>query len=39
MQYARWGLTRAEWRGRITSLDLLAVLLLMQPRMWLVFSL
>ena len=30
-QYSRWGLTRAEQRGRITSLDLLATLL-MQPR-------
>jgi len=31
-QYSRC-LTSAEWRGRITSLDLLAALLLMQPRM------
>jgi len=31
MQDSRWGLTRAEQRGRITSLDLLAMLLLMQP--------
>ncbi|KAK4824609.1 LOW QUALITY PROTEIN: hypothetical protein QYF61_016878 [Mycteria americana] len=35
MQYSRWGLTRAEQRGRISSLDLLATLLLMQPRVWL----
>ncbi|KAK4818444.1 hypothetical protein QYF61_013131 [Mycteria americana] len=31
-QYSRWGLTRAGQRGRIASLDLLATLLLMQPR-------
>jgi len=31
------GLTRAEQRGRITSLDLLAMLLLMKPRIWLAF--
>ncbi|KAK4826971.1 hypothetical protein QYF61_012912 [Mycteria americana] len=31
MQYSKWGLTRAEQRGQITSLDLLATLLLMQP--------
>jgi len=31
------GLTRAEQRGRITSLDLLATLLLMQPRLRLAF--
>ena len=31
-QYSRGGLTSAEWRGRLTSLDLLATLLLMQPR-------
>ncbi|KAK4812332.1 hypothetical protein QYF61_017109 [Mycteria americana] len=36
-QYSRWGLTRAEQRGRITSLDLLATLLFMQPRIWLAF--
>jgi len=29
--------TRGEQRGRITSLDLLATLLLMQPRIWLAF--
>jgi len=29
------GLTREEQRGRITSLDLLPTLLLMQPRIWL----
>jgi len=32
MQDCRWGLSIAEQRGRITSLDLLATLLLMQPR-------
>ena len=31
-QYSRWGLMRAEWRGRTTSLNLLVTLLLMQPR-------
>ncbi|KAK4818642.1 hypothetical protein QYF61_016613 [Mycteria americana] len=31
-QYCRGGLTRAEQRRRITSLDLLAMLLFMQPR-------
>ncbi|KAK4827750.1 hypothetical protein QYF61_021221 [Mycteria americana] len=31
-QCSRCGLTSAEQRGRITSLDLLAILLLMQPR-------
>jgi len=36
-QYSRRGLTRAEHRGRITSLDLLATLLLMQPRLPLTF--
>ena len=36
-QYSRWGLTRAERRGRITSHDLLAMLLLMQPRIQLAF--
>ena len=33
MQDSRWGLTRADQRGRIPSLDLLATLLLMQLRM------
>ena len=28
---------RAEWKGKITSLDLLAMLLLMQPRIRLAF--
>jgi len=37
MQDSRWGLTRAEQRSRIASLDLLATLLLMHPRMWLAF--
>jgi len=37
-QDARWGLTRAEQRGRITSLALLATLLLMQPRVRLAFQ-
>jgi len=32
-QDSRWGLTRVEQRGRIPSLDLLATLLGMQPRM------
>jgi len=36
--YSRWGLTRAEQRNRIPSLDLLATLLLMQPRIWLAFA-
>ncbi|KAK4832076.1 hypothetical protein QYF61_020632 [Mycteria americana] len=36
-QYWRWGLTRVGCRDRITSLDLLATLLLMQPRIWLAF--
>ena len=36
-QDSRLGLTRAEQRGRITSPDLLAILLLMQPRIWLAF--
>jgi len=36
-QDCRWGLTRAEQRGRIPSLALLATLLLMQPRVWLAF--
>ena len=37
MQDSRWGLTRAEQRARITSLNLLATLLLMQPRIQLAF--
>lgn len=37
IQYSRWGLIRAEKRGRITSLELLATLLLMHPRMPLAF--
>jgi len=37
MQDSRWGLTRAEQRGRIPSLDLLATMLLMQPRVLLAF--
>ena len=36
-QYSRWGLTSAEQKGRITSLHLLATLLLMQPRIQLAF--
>ena len=36
-QNSRWVLTRAEYRGRIPSLDLLATLLLMQPRIRLAF--
>jgi len=32
-QYSRRGLSRAEWRGRRTSLELLATLFLMHPRM------
>jgi len=31
-RYSRWGLTRVEQKGRRTSLDLLATLLLMHPR-------
>ena len=37
MQDSTWGLTRAEQRDRITSLYLLAMLLLMQPRIQLTF--
>ena len=37
MQDSRWGLTRAEQRNRITSLVLLAMLLLMQLRIQLAF--
>ena len=36
-QDSRWDLTRAEQRRRIPSLDLLATLLLMQPRIQLAF--
>ena len=36
-QDSTWGLTSAEQRGRITSLDLLAMLLLIQPRIQLPF--
>jgi len=32
MQDSRWGLLRADQRGRIPSFDLLATLFLMQPR-------
>jgi len=37
MQDFTWGRTREEQRGRIPSLDLLATLLLMQPRIRLAF--
>jgi len=37
MHDTRWALTRAEQRDRIPSLDLLATLLLMQPRTQLAF--
>jgi len=37
MQCSIWGLTRAECRGRITSLDLLAAVFLMHPRRPLAF--
>ena len=37
MQHSRWGLTRAEQRGTIPSLDLLATPQLMQPMMQLAF--
>jgi len=37
MQYSKWALTRPEQRGRITFLDLLAMLLLLQPRVQLYF--
>jgi len=36
-QESRWGLTTVEKRGRIPSLDLLATLFLMQPRIQLAF--
>ena len=32
MQYSRWGLTWAEYRGVITSLSLLATSLLIEPQ-------
>jgi len=37
MQYSRWGLTQAEERGKRTSLNLLATLFLMHPRVPLAF--
>jgi len=37
MQDSRWGLKKVEYRGRIPSLDLLATLLLMKPRIRLAF--
>jgi len=37
MQDSRWDLMRVEQRGRIPSLDLLATLLLMEPRIRLAF--
>jgi len=37
MQYSMWGHTRAEQRARIPSLNLLAMLLLMQPGIPLAF--
>ena len=37
MQDSRWGLTRAEQKGRIPSLDWLAMFPLMQPRVRLAF--
>ena len=36
-QYSRWGLPSAEYGSRVTSLDPLATLLLMQPRIRLTF--
>lgn len=36
-QYDIWGLTRAEYMGRITSYNLLVTLLLMQFRIQLTF--
>mgnify|MGYP001852688433 CR=1 FL=1 len=38
MQYSSWGLTRAEQRGTITSLFLVATLLVMQPRILSIFQ-
>jgi len=37
MQDCRWGCTRAEQRGKIPSLDLMATFLLMHPRILLAF--
>ena len=37
MQYSKWGLTSVDQGGRITSLNLLTMLLLMRPRIWLAF--
>lgn len=37
MQISRWSLTRVQLRGRITSFYKLAMLLCMQPRVWLSF--
>jgi len=37
MQYSKWGLMRAEQKGRPTPLDLLLTLLFMQPRIRLAF--
>ena len=37
MQYSRWDLIRKEQRGTVTFLNLLSMLLLIQPRIWLVF--
>jgi len=37
MQHSKWDITRAELRGTITSLDLLATPLLTQPRIQLAF--
>lgn len=37
MQESRWSLMGVEQRGRVTSLDLLATLLLMQLKIWLAF--
>lgn len=34
MQHYRWSLMRAEWKGRITFLNLLATVLWMQPMIW-----
>jgi len=38
IQYSKWGVTRAEHRGRITCLDLLVMLLFLQPWIWLAFQ-
>lgn len=37
MQHSRFGLTHPEWKERIISLDLLVILLLMQPKIPLAF--